>query len=154
EICPPLCAGRQDLLDSTRRWPHRRDSGRVAAILDRVNGPQQYLAQSNDRLVGRPKVLAAAVGDRAHALLHGMVLRVDALDAGVGFVALRLPVDPPTRVAVDALAEVLLGVEVVEAGALFAQLPLQLARLWITEGVNPVPGHAVVVVHGDPVVAG
>src|SRR5688572_30674668 len=90
---PPVGVARQHGLGGRQPAVRRLDAARGAALLHRAYGLQQELARLDHRAVGRPQVLAAAVHDRAHALLDSAVLDVDAVDAGEGLGLLYLAVD-------------------------------------------------------------
>src|SRR3984893_9947716 len=59
--------------------PH---AGRRAALLDRLHGLAQEPPHLDDRLVGRPQMLFAAVDDAPHAFLDRAILDVDPVDPG------------------------------------------------------------------------
>src|SRR5207253_650425 len=106
-------------------------------------------AGDDHRAVGRDEVLPRAVDDAPHALLNGVVLRVHAVDPGVGLRLLQIAVDEPVVVPVGHLAE---------AGDLLAAPVGRLMRVPVldrpVQAVVPVPDHVVLVVHRDPEVAG
>ena len=66
---------------------------RRVALLQRAGRIHHQFAEMQDAEIGRPQMFAAAVGDRALAVLHRGVLLGDALDAGVAFRLLQLAVD-------------------------------------------------------------
>src|SRR5690606_29155995 len=98
---PPVLALADHLLHGAQALV-AREARRVAASLDLLHRLQQHAPRRDDRAVRGAKALVRPVDDRAHALLHGAVLRVRALDAGVGPGLLHLAVD---HVAVPAVAD-------------------------------------------------
>src|SRR5262249_16386261 len=78
---------------------------RLAPIAQRLGRVDQALAPPNDHRVARAEMLARAVVDRAHALGDGLVLEVNAPDAGVADGLLRLAVDQIVVAVVGHTAE-------------------------------------------------
>src|SRR5712692_3405022 len=149
---PPVHPVWQCFLDGPQSVVGRRAARWIGAILDGANGPEQKLAEHNDRPVRRAEPLPTAIDNPAHAFLHGVVRGVDPLDTRKAASALRLAVDHPLGIAIAELAEVDRRVEIFEADTLLMKGAFHLAWGGIDHAVDPVPDHAVVVVHGDPVV--
>src|SRR6185312_17147522 len=70
-----------------------RDMRRRLALLKRARRLHHQFAEMHDAEIGRPKMLAGAVGDRTLAVLHRGVLLGDALDAAIAPGLLQLAVD-------------------------------------------------------------
>ena len=126
---------------------------RVAPLGHRRHRVEQDVAQDHDGAVGGAEMLARAVDDRAHALLHRMILGGDAVDPGEGLGLLLVAVDHPVDVAVAALAvvgELLAGSAAADARA---PSPVLGPERRLSEARRPGVEHGVLVVHRHPGVA-
>src|SRR5206468_12827900 len=66
---------------------------RLAAVAQRLRRVEQPLARADDHRVARAEMLAGPVVHGPHALGDGLILKMDAADAGVADGLLRLAVD-------------------------------------------------------------
>src|SRR6185312_13503724 len=149
----PIIGFRQDELGGARFVIAGADTGRVAATLHRLHRFEQQPARRHNRFVGGAEILAAAIDDQPHALLHGAILLIDAGDAGEGLCLLHRAIDAPIIAAVAQRAEAVLGVDMRPISIAARARHLALADRLVAIAVIEIPHHAILVVHRHPVMA-
>src|SRR5438309_7416243 len=82
ERLAPVGVARQHAFGRAQRVVARLDPAGRTALLDGLDGAEEQAAGLDDRLVGRPEMLLAAVDHEAHALLDYAVRGVDSVYPG------------------------------------------------------------------------
>src|SRR5262245_14277864 len=155
--------GRQELVPIGLAWDYafsgpqrivrRINTARGTICLDSLDGLDEQAACLDDGLVGWPEVLFGAVHNAPHTFLHGAVLRVYALDTRKIDRFLHLPIDEVVVFPAPLRTEGgLIDIQRTVAQTEFKTV-LLVQRL-VREATLPVVHHVVVVIHGDPNMAG